>query len=63
MAGSPLVLIESPEKQLGPLGARQLKCRGGNVSWTIWDGIRYNEGDIGQVVADANTTTVGQGND
>ena len=33
---------------------------GGNVAGTIWDGIRYNEGDISGVVADANTTTAGQ---
>jgi hypothetical protein len=32
----------------------------GNVAGTIWDGIRYNEGDISGVVADANTTTAGE---
>lgn len=30
---------------------------GGNVAGTIWDGIRYNEGNISSVVANANTNT------
>jgi len=33
---------------------------GGNVAGTIWDGIRYNQGDIANVVANANTTAAGQ---
>jgi len=33
---------------------------GGNVAGTIWDGIRYNEGDIANVIADANTTSPGE---
>jgi len=33
---------------------------GGNVTGTIWDGIRYNEGNIASVVADANTSNAGE---
>lgn len=33
---------------------------GGNVAGTIWDGIRFNEGDISGVVANANTTRAGE---
>ena len=33
---------------------------GGNVAGTIWDGIRYDEGNISGVVANANTTSAGQ---
>jgi len=33
---------------------------GGNVAGTIWDGIRYEEGNIDDVVANANTTTAGE---
>jgi len=33
---------------------------GGNVTGTIWDGIRYKEGNVSSVVANANTTTAGQ---
>jgi len=33
---------------------------GGNVAGTIWDGIRFNEGNISGVVANANTTSAGE---
>jgi len=33
---------------------------GGNVAGTIWDGIRYNEGNIANVTANANTSSTGE---
>ena len=33
---------------------------GGNVAGTIWDGIRYNEGNISNVAANANDDTPGE---